>query len=235
MGPDLGPACCHSFAHSCGYTKRCHQPSPNLSHSQQGLVYYLREKNEVISFPSDSKKRVPLFFSPTWPLNPSFLLSFLGVIPLVLPSLTVIFSFLPLALLRQRQVWVSFSKISLPPRLPFILQPQCSLKRKLQTELEAVSEKQQKGGRVFEFWLHTFIFFKLKVYNLLDLLVITFLTIKSDPPCFLYVRIFQAFLPILLSGFSPNTTKTAVSKVIKAAAEINGTFCLYSRWPLYTI
>lgn len=80
--------------------------------STENLVYYLR-KMKSSPFPVVSEKWVPLFFSPTWPLNPCFLLSSLSsIIPWVL-SFIFIFAFLPLAHLRQRHVWVSLSKISL--------------------------------------------------------------------------------------------------------------------------
>lgn len=108
----------------------------------------------------------------------------------------------------QAKACLSFSLKNLSPAqvvIVFIQQPHIS-RVNCRLKLEGASEKRKKKGqRVLDFLLHTSVLFKSQVYNLLDLLEITFLISKVIPPCFLHIPIFHVFLKILLSGFSPNT------------------------------
>ena len=119
IGPELDPQHCYSFGHFVWVHQklphtRCHQPCPNLNPSGQRTSWSSTWERKTKSSPILPSQRNENFCS-VLKLG-YFLLSSLGIIPLVFLSSIFILAFLPRALLRQRHIWVSLSKTSLPPK-----------------------------------------------------------------------------------------------------------------------
>ena len=125
---------------------RCHQPDPNLNHSQQRTMSVIQERKTKPSpfLHSQRNECLYTFLQLGESLNESLPFLFSGPYPISPLSSISIFSFLPLALLRQRHVWVSFSIISLTFRLPFHSFSSHTSQEQTRLKMEGVGEKKGK-------------------------------------------------------------------------------------------
>lgn len=142
---------------------RLHQDMPSTLSKPQSLtartsLHDLREKNEVISFLLTQRNECPcsFFLLATESLLPFIFSGSYSTSPPQFPLL--FFSFLPLALLRQSQFELLLKKSLCCPGCHSFCSHNVVSKRKLQSKLEVVSEKQQRriGSLNFDFTFYIF-------------------------------------------------------------------------------
>lgn len=123
--------CSFLWLHQMWPHTRCHQPYPNLSHSQQTTMSIIQERKTKPSPSLWSQRNECLctFLQLGESLHESLPFIFSGPYPISPLGVHFHFFFPSLALLRERQVWACLSINSLTLRLPchsFIQQPHVS-------------------------------------------------------------------------------------------------------------